>query len=732
MKKEMKRDLRVLLSVALVILLSITLPTPLSAQKEEYVLRTSMDPPYEPPPAGSLNIFSPKCILGTAPGMSWTSGFVIERLAKYWALNSTYEPWLAESWETTSDGFLVHLRRGVTWSDGTPFTAKDVVSTFYCLYLTRNIIWQYVDSVEAVDDYTVLFKSDNPGNPILWYYALTSAIVPYKQYGEFSDEAIVAHDAENETMLNDLLVKLQEYKPSELIGTGAYEIESISRSDIILRKREDYWGLRLGFTKGIYFDKISLMNHPPDPQIAQMELSDQCDIEYHGGAVKGQVYAAPQYVNCTFAAYPSPSGTCTFFNLRRYPFSLKEFRQAIAYAVNLSKAVLSVYPVYVETPENKHTGFPPATMMTYLTEETWQSLKSYEYDPEKAEEILTSLGFKRGSDGVWVTPNGTRCEFEMIIHSGWGSGRVNTYLAQQLTEFGIKVNVKAIDPATIGDFLKRGEFDISSQYWGGILPYFAAAVWTYNWLPSTIVVGPGPGFPSTYELNGELIDVTELTSKMNLVDEETRKEIINTLAQIFNEYLPFLPHYVRPGGPLFINFEHIDWPLPYRKGEYRFPTPIIKGEDCAGWTYPFDQSLPWIVIKGMAKPKGLVIEKPAVTLVTVFAAAEIPRFVGVDGENYGPYSKGEAMVIPKEDAERLISEGKASYTSPIISETIPAMMNKIMSIEDSIEDLKSSIDTLTDQVSTLSSQQSTLTMAAVIEAIIIVILAIGLMRRGGS
>ena len=733
-KKCEKLSNLAIIALFILLLLSI-IPSPILAQqKKEYVLRATTTP-YEPPPAGSLNVFSPKCILGSAPGMTYTSGFVIERLAKYWALNNTYHPWLAESWEVTSDGLLVHLRKGITWSDGTPFTAKDVVSTFYCLYLTRNIIWQYVDDVVAIDDYTVLFKSDHPGNPLLWYYALTSAIVPYKQYGEFSDAAKIAHDTGNETMRDELLAKLLEYKPNKMIGTGAYEIDVITRSEVVLRKREDYWGLKLGFTRGIYFDKIVLVNHPPDPQVAQMELADQIDIEYHGGAVKGQVYVAPKHVNCTFAAYPSPSGTCTFFNLRKYPFNLKEFRQAIAYAVNISKAVLSVYSVHVETPEDKHTGFPPAIMTTYLTDETFESLKSYKYNPKKAEEILTSLGFKRGPDGIWVTPNGTKCEFEMIIHSGWGSGRVNTYLAQQLTEFGIKVTVKAIDPATVGDFLKRGEFDMSSQYWGGLLPYFAAAVWTYNWLPS-VIGGPGPGFPTTYEWKGKLVNVTELTFKMNLVDEETRKEIINTLAQIFNEYLPFLPHYVRPGGPLFINFEHIDWPKPYKKGNYKFPCPIIKGEDCAEWTYPFDQSVVWVVIKGLAKPKGLIIEKPTkvYTYVTVFATTEIPEFVGVDGKKYGPYSEGDAMVIPKEDADRLVAEGKASYTSPLISKAIPSIMDKVTSIESSIADLESSVEALSNQVSALSSQLSTLTACIVIEAIIIIVLVVGLIirRRSGQ
>lgn len=727
----------VMFPIMLMMMLAMTsLFSLVAAEEKIYVLRASVDPAYEMPPAGHFNIFAPKCIL---PSGTWTRGFVLEQLAKYWYLNNSYSPWLAESWEETPEGLLVHLRRYVRWSDGMPFTAKDVVATFYCLHLTKHVIWTYITDVIAIDDFTVLFKTDNPKNPIVVYYALINPIVPYHQYGKFADKCRNALKTDNKTLYNEAFNELQNYRPEKMIGTGAYEIESVSMDQIVLKKREDYWGLRLGFTKGIYFDKVTLMNHPPDPQIAQMEIADQCDIEYHGGAVLGQVYAAPRYINCTFAAYPSPSGTATFFNLHKYPFTLKEFRQAIAYAINISKAMLSVYSAYSKIPEDKLTGFDIPTMFSYFTQETWAKLKSYSYNPQKAEEILKSLGFKRGPDGVWVSPNGTRCEFEMIIHSGWGSGRVNTYLAQQLTEFGIKVNVKAIEPATVSDFLIRSEFEISSQYWGGVLPYFCAAVWTRNWLP-TVVVPPGPsvGFPTVYEWEGKLVNVTELTLKMNVVDEATRKEIINLLALIFNEYLPFIQHYPRPGGPLFINFEHIDWPLPYKpqaKGKYKFPCPLIEAEDCAEWTYPFDQSLPFIVIKGLVKPKGLIVEQPTFySYVTVYAKVEIPTFIGIDGREYGPYGVGSAIVVPKEDADRLVSEGKASYT-PILP-GLEALAEKLLSLEEKIKALEEAQLSLKSSMADLSSVISSI---VILEAVVIIVLAAGLiislalsLRRSGS
>ena len=100
--------------------------------------------------------------------------------------------------------------------------------------------------------------------------------------------------------------------------------------------------------------------------------------------------------------------------------------------------------------------------------------------------------------------------------------------------------------------------------------------------------------------------------------------------------------------------------------------------------------------------RTLSVKAPLITYLTVYAVKDISAFVGVDGETYGPYKSGDAMIIPKEDAERLLKEGLVSISPPIAPE-IPAMAKaisdlivKIDKIEKSIGDMMTSLTGLSD------------------------------------
>jgi len=85
-------------------------------------------------------------------------------------------PDLATSWETSADGkvWTFTIREGVTWHDGTPFTAKDIAFTYN--YILKNELWAYIQylehvtKVEATDDTTLVITSDKPNAGMLALY----------------------------------------------------------------------------------------------------------------------------------------------------------------------------------------------------------------------------------------------------------------------------------------------------------------------------------------------------------------------------------------------------------------------------------------------------------------------------------------------------------------------------------------------------------------------------------
>jgi len=139
---------------------------------------------WEPPPLYHGNDFAP----GGVGGARW---WVYEPLFIYlpgpgdtipsgvFAGRDRMIPRLAVSYEETPEAFVVHLRQGVVWHDGEPFTARDVWTTFVLGYLKNWAIWNYLEAIEIPDDYTVVFRWKSPTpfakpliaqNAILWPY----------------------------------------------------------------------------------------------------------------------------------------------------------------------------------------------------------------------------------------------------------------------------------------------------------------------------------------------------------------------------------------------------------------------------------------------------------------------------------------------------------------------------------------------------------------------------------
>ncbi len=159
---------------------------------------------------------------------------------------SAIVPELAKSWDISEDGreIVFHLRQGLQWSDGAPFTADDVVFTFHDLYYNEDVITNARDilrlpddtypQVEKIDDYTVRVTLSVPFRPIL--NALGSVIMPKHALADSVHKLNpdVPSGTFNSTWTLDT-------DPSELIGMGPFIVENYFIGQGVTFRRNPYY-----------------------------------------------------------------------------------------------------------------------------------------------------------------------------------------------------------------------------------------------------------------------------------------------------------------------------------------------------------------------------------------------------------------------------------------------------------------------------------------------------------
>lgn len=501
--------------------------------------------PYLLPPQGHFNTY-----VTNALTFGIYHQVIQEPLALYVWANQSYIPWLATSWELSGDYFVVNLRRGVTFHDGTEFTAKDVACTFLIHYMLNHPMYQYADDVEAVDDYTVRFHITKP-TPVVIRYILREPIRPYSTYKNYCDQ-IADLKAQGKGPLSDemkaLAADFRNFRPEEYIGTGPFMwIGEITESEVWFKFYENYWN-----KENVKFRWLKLINGET-PQVTPHVLAKEVDYATHGFPPATERQFVEQGIRIIRA--PIYSGPALYFNHQIWPLSEKKFRQAIAYAINRTEngwVSLMASGKGVKL----MSGLPMELEDMWLYPETKAKLNTYEYNPEKATQLLKELGFRK-EGGVWVYPNGTPIEFELSFpaeYADWSAAAQN--VAEQLTAFGIKIVPRAVTFTIHPQEVYEGKFQLAIRHWGGGAnphPYFHFyAVFIY-WNEREAGIGEGrPGISFSLVRDTECcgrVDIRELVFKCpEGFDMEKQKEIVNKLALIYNEELPGIMLWERYGN----------------------------------------------------------------------------------------------------------------------------------------------------------------------------------------
>ncbi|HOI74599.1 MAG TPA: peptide-binding protein [Syntrophales bacterium] len=447
---------------------------------------------------------------------------------------------LAESWDISKDGLVItfHLRKGVKWHDGAPFTAEDVLFT-YRLTIDPKTPTAYagdflkVKKAEVLDPHTFRVTYDRPFAP-----ALTS----------WSASVLPRHLLEGKDIKSTPLAR----RP---VGTGPYLFkEWVTGQKLVLASNPDY------FEGRPYLDGY-IMRIIPDTATMFLEL--------RAGGIDRMGLTPLQYTRQTESTlfrrdfnkyrYLSFSYTYMGYNLLNPMFSDKRVRQAIAYAVDKEEIIRGVLLGL----GREATGpYKPGT---------WAYnpyVRKYPYNPQKARELLAEAGW-RDTDGDGVLDrDGKPFTFEILSNQGNEvRGKCAEIIQRRLAEVGIHVKIRVVEwAAFVNDFINKRKFDATILGWTIPLDPDIYDVWHSS--------KTGPQELNFVSYRNPEVDAL-IEKGRGTFDQKERKKAYDRIQEILAEEQPYLFLYVPDAlpivsarirgiepAPLGITYNFIKWHVP--------------------------------------------------------------------------------------------------------------------------------------------------------------------------
>jgi peptide/nickel transport system substrate-binding protein len=493
--------------------------------------------PYDLPPKGHYNYAAASGAI--TQGSIWQDMF-LPPMATYVWNDAKWTYWLAESSSLSGNVFEVKLRPNIKWSDGTPFTSKDVVTTFTVGRMDNLIIWNYIDKVEAAGDLTVRFNYSKPSS-VGERNILRVSIKPDSIYGAIAKKAADFYAAGKITSSPELVALRAEKEAlrPEPISSGPYKIDKGSVTEAQLTMPRNDGGL---FADKVNFDKI-VVYQGETAQVTPLVLAGDIDYATHGFPLatdKAFVDAGIRVIRG-----PGYTGPAIFFHWEKAAaFQDKRLRQAVAMAINKEENAKVTYGDSAKV-QKFMAGFSDNLVPLWISTADQAKLKSYAFDVAAAAKLMTDAGYAKGSDGIYAK-DGKKLEFELYFPSDfadWSSAA--DHAQKSLNTFGIKIVPRgAISSQQLPD-VNNGNFQLAIRGWGTGNPHpqqsFEQDLRVHN------VVPPGGGMK--YPLKQGDVDFAALITQMGEgFDTAKQKDPVTKAALAFNDLLPVVPLWERYGN----------------------------------------------------------------------------------------------------------------------------------------------------------------------------------------
>jgi len=372
-----------------------------------------------------------------------TSAYTWEPLMIVNGYNCQVVPWLATDFKWQDPQTLIYtIRDGVTWNDGQPFSADDVVFTFNLLKqqaaLDTNGVWTALDNVTSSGN-QVTFKFKEPS--AYMFTKVSSVLIVPKHVWESVKDPV-------------------KYTNDSAVGTGPFKPASFNGQQLVLQRVPTYWQ-----ADKIKVNKLVFAKNAGGNEVEQLKLSQ--------GAYDTNSMFVPNikqvYVNKDPAHnhywYP-PGGLISLgFNLTKAPFSDPEFRKAVAYAID--RQAISAKAEFGYVQGASQTGLVLPGQKDWLDPSIPNS-GMIPYDAKQAADILDKAGYKKDGSGKLLGKDGKPVEFTFLVQNGWTDWiQASQVVQQNLNALGMNVHVQTPAPDAIEQQRGVGNFDMAFAVPGG-------------------------------------------------------------------------------------------------------------------------------------------------------------------------------------------------------------------------------------------------------------------------